>query len=45
MRNKAIDAIINEDLPILNLTFKPQYNPFTTTGVMKPGEERCVFFM
>ncbi len=37
-RNRAIDAIIKEDLPDLRLTHKPQYSPFVGHGVSKFGE-------
>lgn len=36
-RNRAIDAVIQEDLSNLNLTFKPEYSPFAEQGVAKQG--------
>ena len=32
-RQRAIDAILKEDFPDLNLSYKPEYNPFIRTGV------------
>jgi len=32
-RQKAIDAILKEDFPDLNLTYKPEYSPFIRTGI------------
>jgi hypothetical protein len=37
VRNRAIDAIIEEDFPHLELTHKPQYNPFMTSGIAVQG--------
>jgi hypothetical protein len=34
-RNKAIDAIIKEDLSKIRLTHKPRYSPFVRTGIAK----------
>ena len=36
-RNRAINSIIREDLPDLNLTFQPQYSPFASQGVAHRG--------
>jgi hypothetical protein len=36
-RNRAIQAVINEDLPRLRLTFMPEYDPFIRTGLANPG--------
>jgi hypothetical protein len=36
-RNRAISAVINEDLPNLRLTFTPEYNPFIRTGIAQEG--------
>ncbi|HEX9063313.1 MAG TPA: hypothetical protein VF941_24335, partial [Clostridia bacterium] len=36
-RNKAINSIIKEDFPALNLTYKPQYNPDIRTGIAQEG--------
>ena len=32
-RKKAIEAILKEDFPDLNLTYKPEYSPFIRTGI------------
>jgi RHS repeat-associated protein len=34
-RNRAIQSIIKEDFPDLNLTYIPEYNPFIRTGIAK----------
>jgi hypothetical protein len=34
-RNRAIDAILKEDLSGLSLTHKPRYSPFARTGIAK----------
>ena len=34
-RNRAIEIMIEEDFPDLNLTYKPQYSPFINTGVAR----------
>ena len=36
-RNKAIDAIINEDFPNINFRQKPEYNPFSQTDIAQEG--------
>lgn len=36
-RNRAIEAVIAEDFPDLQLTHTPKYNPFIRTGVAKPS--------
>lgn len=36
-RNKAIGAVISEDLPNLRLTHVPEYSPFAKFGVAKQG--------
>lgn len=37
VRNRAIDSIIKEDFPNLNLTHTPEYNPFLRTGIAQEG--------
>lgn len=37
-RNRAIDAVIEEDFSSLNLSHKPVYNKFSSSGVTRPGE-------
>ncbi len=37
VRNRAIGSIIKEDFPNLNLTYKPEYNPFIRTGIAQEG--------
>lgn len=32
-REKAIEAILKEDFPDLNLSYKPEYSPFIRTGI------------
>ncbi len=32
-RQKAIEAILKEDFPDLNLSYKPEYSPFIRTGI------------
>jgi len=32
-RQKAIDAVIAEDFPDLNLTYDPEYSPYIRTGI------------
>jgi hypothetical protein len=36
-RNRAIDAMITEDFPHLDLTHIPQYSPFTTSAIAMQG--------
>lgn len=36
-RNRAIDAIIKEDFPDINFTYKPEYSPFISQGVAQEG--------
>ena len=35
--NRAIQSIIAEDLPSLNLTYIPEYSPFMRTGIAQKG--------
>ncbi|NHZ93855.1 hypothetical protein F2P45_33380 [Massilia sp. CCM 8733] len=37
VRNRAIDSIVKEDFPNLNLTYTPEYNPFLRTGIAQEG--------
>lgn len=34
-RQRAIEAILKEDFPDLNLSYKPEYSPFIRTGIAK----------
>ncbi|MBL8193112.1 MAG: hypothetical protein JNM06_04770, partial [Blastocatellia bacterium] len=34
-RNKAVDSVLKEDFKDLNVTHKPQYSPYASTGVAK----------
>ncbi|MGW1552696.1 hypothetical protein [Streptomyces sp. NPDC002346] len=36
-RNRAIDAMIQEDFPDLRFTHQPQYSPWVSTGLAKPN--------
>lgn len=36
-RNRAIDSIVREDFPDLDLTYQPQYSPFIRTGIAQEG--------